>query len=154
MPEADPVSVSDRAFWLAPYPFRDRWIDALEDIDRRGDKTALLALLRADSTMPREARCFLADLIDRYTLKKKRGRQRVPLYDKSHTEALLEMANEDVDDLMATKVISLRDAADIVRKSYGLWEVVNGNDPLLNFRRGSRGSTRRMKKRISTALKS
>src|SRR5262245_53061240 len=54
------------------------WLYALDEIDRHGDKTALLKLLASDAELTPNARRHLRDLIDRYELQRQRGRQRAP----------------------------------------------------------------------------
>jgi hypothetical protein len=61
----------DRAFWL-PNSDSDEWVTALEALDKRGDKRALLDLLRSGRDLPRDARSYLADLPERYQFKRLR----------------------------------------------------------------------------------
>jgi hypothetical protein len=68
-PEADPFPVSSRAFWLGDDPSLGQWVDAIEEVDRRGDKSALLARLRSEAAMPRAACRFLVDLLQRYNFR-------------------------------------------------------------------------------------
>jgi hypothetical protein len=69
-PERSFVPVSHRAFWLDDDQ-RERdgpWIDALEHIDRNGDKEPLLALLRSEREPSRDVCVYLADLLERFEL--------------------------------------------------------------------------------------
>jgi hypothetical protein len=62
------TAVIDRAFWLDDGRGGvegQAWIEALEAIDTRGDKSRLLELLRSDVPLPESSRRFLADLIER-----------------------------------------------------------------------------------------
>jgi hypothetical protein len=73
------VDFWDHCFWLDD-PSVERWVRALEAVDKRGDKGPLLSLLRSECDLPREARIYLADLLDRHQLKKSSvARRRVPL---------------------------------------------------------------------------
>lgn len=56
------------------------WIDAFEAIDVRGDKLPLIKLLEKNIEMPWPAPWHLADLLKRYNLRKRRGRQMAPSY--------------------------------------------------------------------------
>ena len=77
--------------WLEPGGAIQPWIEALWEIDRRGDKQTLLKLLRSKERMPHAARFYVADLIERYQLKRKRGgaAHQTPAYDRSPQEAKL-----------------------------------------------------------------
>ena len=88
-------AVVDRATWLddeetGPItPALEAWITALEAIDRKGDKEPLLNFLKSNRELSRDARIYLADLLARYQLKKKRGGQTKPAYDRSEAEEML-----------------------------------------------------------------
>src|SRR5689334_948178 len=79
----------DEGFWhgedAALYP----WIAALEAIDKRDDKTQLLDLLNSDDDFPQAARFYLADLLDRYQLRRKPHGQATPAYTRSEVEKTL-----------------------------------------------------------------
>ena len=72
------------------------WIDALEQIDKWGNKEPLLALLRSEREQPHEVRVYFADLIERYELTSPAHRPRTPAYDLSNAKSHLEMAKENV----------------------------------------------------------
>jgi hypothetical protein len=131
----------DRAFWLGNDTSLDCWVTAFDDVDKRGDKGRLLDLLKSEHDLPREARFYLADLLARHELKKKRGGQSVPAYDRSDTEQRLILAIEDVRRLRKRRV-SVGEALDRVSRSHGIPLEV-----LAAAHRGSRGSTRRMARR-------
>jgi len=63
----------------------DPWIDALEDLDMRGDRTTLVDLLRSRYPLDDEAREFLADLIERGVARPAK-RPRVPAYTVSEKQ--------------------------------------------------------------------
>ena len=134
------VEFLDRAFWLDPDRHTEPWIKAFEAIDNRRDKGPLLRLLKSDCDLPRNARVCLADLLARHQLKKNRGGQSVPAYDRSDVEAMLELAIMDV--RARESGISIKDALEQVSKSRGI-----PHELLASAYRGNRGSTRRMKKR-------
>jgi hypothetical protein len=131
----------DRAFWLDDDTSIEPWVTALDAVEKRGDKGPLLDLLRSEYDLPREARAYLADLLERRQLKKKRGGQSVPAYDRTDTEQRLTLAIEDVRRLRKSRV-SVEAALDQVSKSHGIPLEV-----LATRYHGSRGSTRRMWKR-------
>jgi hypothetical protein len=78
----------DRCFWLDD-PDVERWVRALEAVDKRGDKGPLLRMLKSESDLPQRARLYLADLLDRYVLKVPSNRPRTPAYDRTLTEMVL-----------------------------------------------------------------
>ena len=78
-------SVADAGFWN-DYEGITRWLLAFEAYDKRADKKPLLDLLRSDEELTREARWFLADLLDRQ-LNKKPQTKTTPAYDR--TESLI-----------------------------------------------------------------
>jgi hypothetical protein len=79
---------ADNNFWANGDAEYCRWCRAFENIDRYGDKTELLALLLEGDLVHRH----LADLLDRYELRRKRGKPRTPSYDRSYRMQYLEMA--------------------------------------------------------------
>src|SRR5262249_47821831 len=119
------------------------WIDALMDIDfqGRGDKRRLLELLRSDTELPPEARWYLADLIERYELKRPRGGQRTPAYQRSDTDAKLSRASKSLREYVAQG----RKLADVMGKVADTWGV--DAYTLRNYHEGKHASARRMKKR-------
>src|SRR5262249_1233184 len=69
---------SDNAFWL-PHDIDEALIEALVALDRSGgtNKKPLIELLRSRGYV------YLADLLDRYQLKRKQGGRQTPLYDRT-----------------------------------------------------------------------
>ena len=120
----------DRAFWH-PYdlhPIWD-WLNACEAIDQRGDKEPLIACLKdANLELSHDVRWYLADLLGRYQLKRKRGARAVPAYDFSHADVMFEMAKH----AMTEYNKSLEEGA-----NYAGIDV----DQLRNYLEGKRGSS-------------
>ena len=85
--------ILDRAFWLGKEGSQtdpiNVWALAVEAIDLRGDKAPLLKLLRSAAELPPEGRAFLADLLERYELRKRKGKPRTPAYDRTLVEAMM-----------------------------------------------------------------
>lgn len=132
-------AMHDAAFWLGDE--FDPWVAALEAIDQLGDKKPLMALLNSEHDLPQAARGHLANLLDRYQLKKKRGGQSTPSYDRSPAEAALICDVEAVNKLIKNGM-SVKDAvAEVAERRGPDYLVILGN-----AQHGSRGSTNRMKK--------
>jgi hypothetical protein len=123
-------------------PITGRWVKAIEAFDKfGGDKEQLKSLLKSDFKLTPEARFFLADMIDRYQLKPKRGRKATPAYDRSPAERWLEYAIEDVYAHRGDIDTAFKEVARHYN-TYGITE-----KKLKNAFDGRRGSTRRMKAR-------
>jgi hypothetical protein len=75
------TAFGDRAFWLTPEE-EDHWVwfHALEQVDSKGDLTALLA--RLEACVPPAMWPHVKDLFKRYTLKRVPGKPRTPSYEK------------------------------------------------------------------------
>jgi hypothetical protein len=137
------VPVVDRAYWLDD-DYLQRigpWIDALEQIDRRGEKKPLVALLRSERELPRDAREYLADLFERRDLKNPANRPRQPAYDRSKAESRLALAKGSVRNYQAHGD-SFKDA---LAKAAEEWSIPEGT--LANYCAGRRGSSRIKKQR-------
>jgi uncharacterized protein YoaH (UPF0181 family) len=80
------------------------WVDAIEAIDLSGDKKPLLELLTSGQSPPEAARLLLADLLTRYQLKRRRGRQQVPVYKFTKQTVALQKAKEHYGKLLKTGV--------------------------------------------------
>jgi hypothetical protein len=120
----------------------DPWMGALEAIDKLGDKKPLIALLNSELDLPRKARGHLANLLDRYQLKKKKGGQSTPTYDSSPAEATLALDVEAVNKLIKNGTSSKDALAQVAeRRGPDYLEILG------NAQHGSRGSTNRIKKR-------
>lgn len=82
----------ERIDWVRGRPLEaiqeyGRWREAVEQADK-GDSTALVAMLRSETAvLGLEARQLVADLLERHRLAKKRGRQAVPAYKSTPSEA-------------------------------------------------------------------
>jgi hypothetical protein len=127
--------LADSAFWLDERGIT--WALAVEAIDKRGDKAPLITLLWSDGTMPPEARGFIADLLERYELKKKtRGRPRLPIYDRSLVEAILLIGIQRIKEYRE-RGISVSEAVELAAEEFRL-------DPnkLRDAYHGKRGASR------------
>jgi hypothetical protein len=126
------------AFWLeddagiAPI-----WIDALEDIDHDNDKSRLVSLLRSKYPLSALASHCLADLLERYELKRKRGAQRTPAYDLSPADRKLMFARNAYRN-ERHKGKTPEQAVEATARELGLTAAV-----VRNFIAGRRGSSRR-----------
>jgi helix-turn-helix, Psq domain len=141
------IPVSHRAYWLNDDQRRriGPWIDALEQIDKRGDKGPLTALLKG-SPVPNEVGVYLADLLERHELmpvhRRNRHRPGTPLYDLSIADSRLALAKESVDTYRKNGM-SFDDSVAKAAKEYSI--PVNS---LENYCKGKRGSSNRKKKRL------
>lgn len=88
------TALADTAFWLPDIddPDSAAWYAAFEAVDKHGDKTALLALLGAGKQPPLTVLPHLRDLLERYNLKRRRGKQRTPSYNRTSRQAMMELA--------------------------------------------------------------
>jgi hypothetical protein len=137
------IPIGDRAFWfedeqrqrLAP------WLNALEQIDRNGDKGPLMEELRSERELPLEVHHYLADLLDRYELKPPAHRHRAPAYDLTKSEARLMMLKDRVETFQKHGM-NFNDAVDKVAEQWSMNAQI-----LANFCQGKRGSSNRRKKR-------
>jgi hypothetical protein len=109
----------------------------------------LIALLGAKRIPHRAARRALADLLLRFKFDRRgRGRPRTPSYDRTIVDAHLEAARQYVNELMAEKGISERDAIEEAARRYRIPSAeTSERDILGNFIEGTRGSSGRMKRR-------
>jgi hypothetical protein len=138
------IPVSHRAYWLNDDQ-RQRicpWIDALEQIDKWGDKGPLTALLRGSEPVPNEVGVYLADLLERHELRRNRHRPRTPLYDWSTADSRLILAKESVD-TYSENGMSFDDSVAMAAKEYSI-----PHNVLENYCKGKRGSSNRKKKRL------
>jgi hypothetical protein len=111
--------------WLEKIPddprrnFNDEWIKAFEDIDQRDDQTHLVELLQARFPVTDDVYWHLADLLTRRQLKKKRGAQKTPSYERTDTDVALDEADGQVRELIS-QGIPVEDALDRVSRSHGI----------------------------------
>ena len=127
--------------WLRPAGTMQRWIDALLSIDRHADVKPLVALLKSNSPIPKDARWYVADLLERYQLKRKRGGKRTPAYDRSEAETWLIWAKEAVNQ-MTQDGTRKADAIERAARTYGV-----DSETLRSFLAGKHSSARRIAKR-------
>jgi hypothetical protein len=83
------------------------WFDAVRTAEARGDTGLLVALLRAKEVpLTQGIRNLLADLLERRTLRPKKGGQRTPLFEMS-AEQVYKNASDHVDDVMKSRDMSM-----------------------------------------------
>jgi hypothetical protein len=137
------TKLTDNAFWLDDNNME--WYEALEAIDKRGDKTELLTLLRTRD-LPCEIGIHLANLLERYDLTRKNrpGRPPTPSYDLSGPEAMLKLAVNAVRTRVLDGMPVSKAIAEVAsHSSYGITD-----EKLGNAYDDRRGSTRRMNRRM------
>ena len=110
--------------------------------DDAGDSAPVVGLLRSRIELTRRSREIIADWLERWRLKRPRGRQRTPSHEYSESEFDLTLADERVTELVRHGGIPEGEAIAEVAASYNIPEKT-----LQNFRSGKRGSTRRMMRR-------
>jgi hypothetical protein len=123
------------------------WHHALEELDKKGKKGPVLSLLRSGRKLSQVVRFHLADMLDRYELKKKRGRPRGPSYDISDAERTALYARNQVRGLIKGGM-KARDAIAKVAK-----EIKMSENKVANAYGGRRGSTRRVMQRMPKPTK-
>jgi hypothetical protein len=122
------------------------WYQALEELDKKGDKRQLVSLLR--SGRPSDVISFhIADLLERHELGKKRGRPRVPSYDMSDAERNVLRMREQVRELIKGGMKAGDAIAKVAQENKkSAHTVANAH--------GRRGSTRRVRQRMPKPTKS
>ena len=137
------TAFSDRAFWLTPEE-EDHWawFYALEQVDSKGDLTALLA--RLETCVPPAMWPHVKDLFGRYRLKRVPGKPRTPSYEKGkrllHDERLAR-AYDRVRALKATG-LNVDDAIERAATEFGMqWSTLDV------AYRGKHGGLRRAQKK-------
>jgi hypothetical protein len=96
------------------------WIAALQAIDQRQDKGPLLRLLLSEKPMPRAVRYHLADLLERYNLKRPPRAQRQPSYDMTMQNQRLDLARTAVRE--RPRGMTVKAAIKAFSKQYGMEE--------------------------------
>ena len=132
----------DRAFWLDIEPSSEPWIAALAALDASGDKQPLVRLLEAGQP-PQEICVYLADLLKRHQLKRKRGNQATPLYDLSKKDQEISFAVIEMRRLHAGG-LSFDDALEQASELHDI-----SDNQLRDAYRGRRSSIRRRIKALS-----
>jgi hypothetical protein len=140
--------VVDNAFWLGNDTSADLWIDVLDDIDNAQDdaernrqKQRLVDLLKSDHELSPLARYYLADLLERYNLKRPKGGRKVPAYDLSEIERRVALAISQVKNRDKKKVT----LAEAQRRAADSYRITLRS--LKSAYEKPRGSARRMKER-------
>jgi hypothetical protein len=128
-------------------PLSDPWVKALKAIDRlpRGGQDIdlkghqLIELLRSDTPLDRDSRWYLADMLERYRLKRRRGKQQKPNFEFSSLDWAKETARNYVNQGMnpeeawagAARAVGLPDSETLLE----------------NYRKGKNTSQRKQRKR-------
>jgi hypothetical protein len=119
--DGKPYIPSARAFRFGDdYSTVDPWIDALEALDKDGNKAELIGLMKSRYPLPREIRPHIADLLERYELKRPVGPPRKPSYTMSETDIALSIADVEVNELLAAKEWTLADAIEEIAEQRGI----------------------------------
>jgi hypothetical protein len=88
------MRLRDRTYWLGDIGFDDeRWLEACDALDTKQNKEPLLALLRESKALRDH---WIADILSRYRLVRKPGRQRTPAYNLTEVNIDLDLALKDV----------------------------------------------------------
>lgn len=137
-------SFADRAFWLKDIdPMEEPWLDALCAADDTRETHQLVTLLRSGATPSRRVMAFLANFLERHSLRRRPGKPPTPAYDLTPVEAALAMA---VDEVRSRRPgVSLNAAVTEAAQRRGLDE-----QTVLDAHRGRLGSIRRAHKRLAT----
>jgi hypothetical protein len=133
--------ILDRAFWLDDDCHDHAWLRALDAVDRRGDKAPLLKLLRSEAELTPTVRHYLTDLLERHNLRRRRGGQQTPAYDRSLREGRICLALAEVREYVQSGM-RVSDAVEEAAKRHRL-----SVEQVANAYNGRRGSTRRIKQR-------
>jgi hypothetical protein len=143
------IEFIDRAFWLHDYHTPRElealapWLGTFEAIDQRCDHGPLIALLRSPCELSSAARGYLADLLQRHQLRKKRGAPATAAYDVTDADVTLLWASQEVRKLVQDGR-SIDEAVEQIGAERGIpFEI------LKSAYRGSRASTYR-KRRVPT----
>lgn len=132
---------SDTAFWSTYDHNAEAWIDALQALDKDDDFEPLLSLATS-GPMPPNVVVHFRDLFQRKRLTgRKRGTPATPSYDRTIAEALLDLAHEDIRDLVQQGSLT-EDAIVSVARERGV-----SAGTLADSFQGKRGSSNRMKRR-------
>ena len=145
-------TLSDRGFW---FHWADRnwpWYEAFDAADRRSDKKPNEPLVKMLRDPNREVtlvvRECLADLLERHTLVRKRGKQRIPVYDVSQKDAALRLMKAEVSQLVANGISQTKAIERVARSwhadadEYKLADAESKLAKAINKGRGSLGRTR------------
>jgi hypothetical protein len=104
-----PLTLADTAYWL-PDGVPSDWLNAFKAADG-GDSGPLAALLRSERSLDRASRHFLADLVAR-RIGSHPGRRSTATYDRSDANIILDLALEQLRDLLkANAKLTVKQAA-------------------------------------------
>ncbi len=108
--------------WLDDARDNAAWYEALVAIDRRGDKKPLIKLLQSGQVPPPSICFYIGDLLDRYALKPRKARPRVPGYSRTPEQIKLIAAIIDVHERVHRRGVKLPLALEEVAAESGLSE--------------------------------
>jgi hypothetical protein len=97
----------------------DGWFDDIAEANDSGNLRPLIERLLSNEAMPRKARVWLADLLARHQLKRRKGGQANPVWDPSDAEVSLRKAEREYERLLREGV-SKTDAIKQAAELYGL----------------------------------
>jgi hypothetical protein len=124
-------------------PQLERWLDAIDDADG-GDKSKLVALMKSGYPLPNVIIPHVGDLIDRWDWVRPKHRMRIPSYRLTDNDLKLNMANCEVNDLVASGKslsVAIKEVA-ALHEEHGIKETV-----LREYHDKRRSSARREKAR-------
>jgi hypothetical protein len=102
--------------WLDDTKVNAAWYEALEAIDVRGDKEPLVRLLQSGQVPPPSICFYIGDLLDRYALKRRKARPRLPGYLRTPEQIKLVTAvievHEQVHRYRAELAVALKQVAE------------------------------------------
>lgn len=118
------------------------WVAAIKDVDQRGDKRALLRLLRDGPEPSRDVLHHIADLIDRHALTRPQGRPRTPSYTSTRVQFMTRLAVNEVRAAVELEKAPVDAAIAQAAKYFGV-----DSDALEGAYRGKHGGMRRVNRR-------
>jgi hypothetical protein len=135
------VTIDDWASRTNSNFLEGRWYDALLELDKKGEKGPLVSLLQSGRPPSAVVSFHIGDVFNRYELKNKPGRPRVPSYTVSDKEHTALYVSARVDDLVKGGM-KRSDAVAKVAKENKMSE-----NTVANAHEGRRGSGRRFNQR-------
>jgi hypothetical protein len=116
------IGDSDEWDWLPDAKVNAAWYEALEAIDVRGDKEPLVRLLQSGQVPPPSICFYIGDLLDRYALKPRKARPRLPGYLRTPEQIKLVTAVIEVHEQVHRYRVKLAVALKQVAEEKGLSE--------------------------------
>jgi hypothetical protein len=132
---------SEGEFFINPQ--LERWLDAIDDADG-GDKSKLVAMMKSGDPLPDVIIPHIGDLIDRWDWVRPKHRMRIPSHQLTDSDLKLNMANCEVNDLLA----SGKSLSDAIKEVAALHEEHRIKETVLReYHDKRRSSARRAKAR-------